>query len=207
MTWHFAPSRRASRGACPDHLGDAETRRKSSRDCAVLPDASGLSRLYDEMRVELLRLLVARTGDRSEAEDLLQEIWVRLQAAESGPVANGRSYLYRAANNLVLDRLRATSRRAERETAWASLQQGPNLSHDSADQRPNAEETLLAREEAAALMSAIEALPPGARRVFRMHKIDALPQAEVAAQLGISRSAVEKHIVVALTHLRRALKD
>lgn len=159
------------------------------------------------MRGDLLRLLIARTGDQSEAEDLLQEIWVRLHAAETGPVANGRSYLYRAANNLVLDRLRATSRRAERETAWASLQQASNQAHDPADQRPNAEETLLAREEAAALMSAIEALPPGARRVFRMHKIDALPQAKVAAQLGISRSAVEKHIVVALTHLRRALKD
>ncbi|MEG8041644.1 sigma factor-like helix-turn-helix DNA-binding protein [Sphingomonas sp. LR59] len=44
-------------------------------------------------------------------------------------------------------------------------------------------------------------------RVFRRHKIVGLSHAEVAAEFGISRSAVEKHIAVALRHLRKALND
>ena len=40
-----------------------------------------------------------------------------------------------------------------------------------------------------------------------MHKFDGLSHAEIAARLGISRSGVEKHIAVAMVHLRRALKD
>jgi RNA polymerase sigma-70 factor (ECF subfamily) len=66
---------------------------------------------------------------------------------------------------------------------------------------------MLAREETAALASAIAALPEGAGRAFRLHKIDGLSHAEVAAKLGISRSGVEKHIAVAMAHLRRMLGD
>lgn len=66
---------------------------------------------------------------------------------------------------------------------------------------------MLAREETAALASAIAALPQAAGRAFRLHKLDGLSHADVAEQLGISRSGVEKHIAVAMAHLRRAMKD
>ena len=55
------------------------------------------------------------------------------------------------------------------------------------------------------LTSAVANLPDGARRVFRLHKIDGMSHAEVAATLGISKSGVEKHIAVAMRHLRAAL--
>jgi RNA polymerase sigma-70 factor (ECF subfamily) len=158
------------------------------------------------MRGELLRFLTARIGDPAEAEDLLQELWIRVQATDAGPIANVRSYLFRAAQNLVLDGVRGRQRRVLRETAWAGHLGGLGAT-DPADLRPNAEAAMLAREDAAALASAIGALPEGAGRAFRMHKLEGLSHAEVAAQLGISRSGVEKHIAVAMAHLRRALKD
>ena len=68
----------------------------------------GLEGLLDTHRAELLRFLAARCGDASEAEDLFQELWLKVRAASPGPVANGRAYLFRAANNLVLDRVRAS---------------------------------------------------------------------------------------------------
>jgi RNA polymerase sigma-70 factor (ECF subfamily) len=63
------------------------------------------------------------------------------------------------------------------------------------------------REIVARIASAIAALPEGAAQAFRLHKIDGLSHAEVAARLGISRSGVEKHIAVAMKHLRRLLAD
>lgn len=158
-----------------------------------------------ELRGELLRFLTARLGDAASAEDALQELWLRLQTMDSGPVANARAYLYRAAQNVALDIVRTRQRGIARDGQWAAAQGGSGA--EPVDLSPDAEAAMLAREEAAALASAIAALPEAAGRAFRLHKFDGLSHAEVAARLGISRSGVEKHIAVAMAHLRRAMKD
>lgn len=169
---------------------------------------SGLSALFGAHRAELLRFLTARTGDRAEAEDLLQELWIRVDRAQTGPIANGRAYLYRAANNLVLDHVRENRRRTARDQAWHGAEYGdPDGASESADLRARTEEALAEREEVERLAAAVAALPEGAQRAFRLHKIDGLSHGEVAARLGISKSGVEKHIALAMRHLRRALGD
>jgi RNA polymerase sigma-70 factor (ECF subfamily) len=170
--------------------------------------SDGLSTLYDQHRPDLLRFLIARTGDRAEAEDVVQELWLRAQSAPAGPVGNGRAYLFRMAQNLVLDRLRERQRRAARDRDWSETTHGgAPAGEEVADARDTAEDALLAREEAERLAAAIQALPDGARRAFRLHKIDGLSHGEVAQRLGISRSGVEKHMALALKHLRAALRD
>ncbi|MEP7005155.1 MAG: sigma-70 family RNA polymerase sigma factor [Sphingomonas bacterium] len=166
---------------------------------------SGLARVYAENRGALLRFLTARLGDPAAAEDVLQDLWLRIQTIDSGPVANGKAYLYRAAQNLALDSVRTRQRGAARDSDWAALHSGPGV--EPADLSATAEAGMLAREEAAVLASAIKALPEAAGRAFRLHKLEGLPHAEVAARLGISRSGVEKHIALAMAHLRRAMKD
>lgn len=161
--------------------------------------------VYADIRHELLRFLTARLGNATEAEDVLQDLWLRVQAADAGPIANGRGYLYRSAQNLALDAVRARLRNAARDGQWASAHSGQGT--EPVDLSPNAEADMLEREEIAALASAIAALPEGAGRAFRLHKLDGLSYAEVAARLGISRSGVEKHIAVAMAHLRRAMRD
>lgn len=152
-----------------------------------------------------MRFLTARTGNAGDAEDIAQDVWLRIQGADTGPVANGRAYLYRIAQNLVLDRVRERRRRAQREHDWVDSQVDIR-GGEAADLRPDAMAQIVEREDAAALAAAIAALPDGAGRAFRLHKLDGLSHAEVAAQLGISRSGVEKHIAVAMAHLRRALR-
>ncbi len=170
--------------------------------------AGGLEALYHAHRAELLRFLAARTGDPLEAEDLFQELWLRVRGYGGGPVANGRAYLYRMAQNLVVDRLRERSRRERRERLWSSDVDGScGMGAEPVDTRSNAEEAILEREELALLASAIGNLPPGARRAFELHKLQGLNHAEVAQQLGISKSGVEKHIAVAMKYLRRLLLD
>src|SRR5947207_1327852 len=58
---------------------------------------AGLAALYAQHRAEILRFLRARTRDPVEAEDVIQELWIRLQEARPGPLGNGRAYLYQMA--------------------------------------------------------------------------------------------------------------
>ncbi len=168
---------------------------------------TGLAGLYAEHRTALLRFLTARTGSAIEAEDVLQEVWLKIDHVPSGPIANGRAYLYRVAQNLVLDRLREGRRRAARERDWADVALDQRAEGPEPTAAPEAESALIAHEEAVRLAAAIDALPPGAGRAFRLHKLDGLSHAETAAHLGISRKGVEKHMAVAMAHLRRALVD
>ncbi len=184
--------------------------RRDGVDARIMADIdrdTGLAALYRLHRAELLRFLVARTGDPAEAEDVVQEVWIKI-ADQRGPIANGRAYLFRVAHNLVLDRLRERRRRMVREQRWSDSEVGlVPPSGEVADGRENIEQEIEAREEAARLASAIAHLPDGARRALRLHKIEGLSHGEVAARLGISKSAVEKHMAVAMKHLRRLLAD
>jgi RNA polymerase sigma-70 factor (ECF subfamily) len=171
-------------------------------------DDDGLEVAYGVHRTELMRLLIARTGDPAEAEDLLQELWMKVRQQPAGPVANGKAYLFRMAQNLVIDRLRERQRRMQRERRWSDAATDfASSAVEPVDQRKTAEEQILDREEIATLTSAIANLPEGARRAFELHKIEGLSHAEVAARLGISKSGVEKHMAVAMKYLRRALMD
>ena len=115
---------------------------------------SGLTQLFGELRGELLRFLAARTGDRSEAEDLVQELWLRVSTVDPGPIANGRAYLYRVAQNLVLDRVRERRRRERRDGEWADSQT-IKVAGEAADARPSAADAIIEREDSAALPAAI----------------------------------------------------
>jgi len=190
--------------------GQATDKHRISADTPLADNApnSGLTDLYRQHRSEILRFLVARTGNAAEADDIVQELWIKAGSAASGPVANGRAYLFRMAQNLVLDRIRTRKRQASREQDWSGLETGlATTDGDIADYRPNALQEMEAREESARLLSAIGTLPDGARRVFQMHKIDGRSHGDIAATLGISKSAVEKHMAVAMKYLRRALAD
>lgn len=177
----------------------------------AIDEPAGLAGMYDRHRGDLLRFLRARTRDPAEAEDVVQELWLRLRDLRPGPIANARAYLFQMANNLVLDRARERRRRTVRDQNWTeqsyALATGADGEVQTVDPGQTPEARLVHDEEQQALAAAIAALPDGARRAFCLHKIDGLSHAEVAARLGISRSGVEKHIAVAMKNLRRLLVD
>jgi RNA polymerase sigma-70 factor (ECF subfamily) len=154
----------------------------------------------------LRRFLIARTGSEADGDDLLSELWIKVNSASPGPVANVKSYLFTMANNLVLDRLREARRRERRELDWTAERHGDLHVAEVADASPSAEELLSNQQECRRLSEAIAQLPAGARRVLLLHKIEGASHGEIAVQLGITRSAVEKHMAVAMTHLRRLLE-
>jgi len=144
-----------------------------------------------EHRAALLRYFIARRVPPDEAEDILQDLVVKLESHASGPVAEPRAYLYRMAENLLLDRIRSEGRRRGREQAWVAAQSGVSL---DADDRPSAERALIARERLTLISAALAALPERTSSVFRRYRIDGVPQRQIADELGISLSAVEKHL-------------
>jgi RNA polymerase sigma-70 factor (ECF subfamily) len=172
----------------------------------ITTEHHGLARVYHDNRAALLRLLVARTGEHGEAEDLLQELWFKIQQQPPVEIQHARAYLFRMAQNLVTDRQRARHRRMTRERRWSDeATDFAPTTHEQADRSKTAEQLLLDREEVATLVSAIANLPDGARRAFELHKIDGCTHAVVAETMGISRSGVEKHMAVAMKYLRRAI--
>jgi len=168
----------------------------------------GLAQLLETHRDELLRFLAARCGNREFAEDLLQELWIKAAGQAPGPIANGRAYLFRMANNLVLDNVRMRRRAMTRDRAWSEADGIAEAAHeDRLDPAPSADEAIARKQEGEILARAIGELPPGARRALQLYRIEEMSQAEVAREMGISRSGVEKHLAVAMKHLRNSLRD
>jgi RNA polymerase sigma factor (sigma-70 family) len=145
----------------------------------------GLEAVFLENRMTLLRFLRAR-GAGDAAEDCLQEMWIKASAGASGPIAEPLAYLYRAANNVMLDRRRAEMRATRRDTAWSEA------ADDNAP--PESEARLIARERLAAVEAALAELGARTNTIFRRYRLDGVSQRDIAAEFGISLSAVEKHL-------------
>lgn len=162
---------------------------------------SSLIGLYLERRTDLVRFFTVRLRSAAAAEDLVQDIYVRLSGLEpSADIQNPMAYLYRLGSNLMLDRLRGERRTAHRDGAWLESQTTRIGVHEVSAE-PSAETAVAARQRLTLLSVALTELGPQTQRVFRMHKFEGLSHPEVAAALGISRSAVEKHMMAALKHL------
>ncbi|MFT3967551.1 MAG: RNA polymerase sigma factor, partial [Sphingobium sp.] len=164
---------------------------------------TGLAAIFVANRDRLLRFFISRTRDVSEAEEIVQEVFLRLERS-SGPLGDPVGYLHRVGLNLIIDRARERERRRRREQDWTQSTT-TQAGEDYVDDRPSPFAELAARERADRIGHALATLPPGAGRVFRMHRIEGLSHAQIAKQLGISRKGVEKHMATALRHLAKEI--
>ena len=158
-----------------------------------MSQSSGLQSIFMNNRDALARYLRARLRGDSEAEDILQDLWVKLCGLETGPVAEPLAYLYRMAENLALDRKRSAIRRTTRESEWTKGQIEGTI-EESIDTQPTAERLLLARDHLRRVEAVLAALPARTAEAFRSARIDGIPQKDIAVRMGISLSAVEKHL-------------
>jgi RNA polymerase sigma factor (sigma-70 family) len=162
---------------------------------------SQLLELYFSRRDAIARFLAARLGNRQEAEDVLQELFLKLDRnVASEEVRDPAAYLFRMAANLARDHRRERQRAHTREADWADVQ-SMVAGSDIVEDAPSAEAAYGAKQRLAAIRAALDELSPQCRRVFTLHKFDGLSHEEVAKQAGISRSTVEKHMHTALKHL------
>lgn len=136
-----------------------------------------------------------RIRNEAEVEDLVQDVFARIAARDSlEPVQNLGGYVARTASSVLADRGR------RRETRRADL----HVAFDSdlhADEEIDPERVLSGREELHAATAALLSLPERTRTVFVLRRLEGYRHRDIAEHLGISVSAVEKHMVKAIRHL------
>jgi len=167
---------------------------------------SALQAAYLERRADLVRFFTLRLRSAAAAEDLVQDIYIRLASVEPDvDVRNAAGYLYRLGSNLMLDRIRGEQRAAARDRDWRETHRTV-LGAEEVAEDPRADDAVAARQRLDQIIALLRDLPEQTQRVFRMHKFDGLSHAEVAQALGISRSAVEKHVMAVLKRLAERLR-
>ena len=151
------------------------------------------------MRSQLHRYLRAR-GAGETAEDLLQELWLKISAVSAEvEVSDPPSYLFRMAHNLMLDRRRTDLRRKGRDQLFHSAS---DPAGSGEDRSPMPDQAIIARQQLAQVERALQALGERTDHIFRRHRIEEIPQRDIAIELGISLSAVEKHLQKAYRAVR-----
>ena len=164
----------------------------------------GLEAIFLKNRAILLRFLRAR-GAGADAEDLLQELWVKLAGLQTqGPIADPMAYIHRMADNLMHDRYRSANRRRHREISWAD---STGVTMPGVSDEPSAERVLVARETLARVENALGRLSERAQTIFRRFRLDGVGHKIIANEQGISVSAVEKHIQRAYRAIMAEMED
>src|SRR5215469_7723502 len=140
-------------------------------------DQLELANRFDEQRPRLRAVAYRILGSLSEADDAVQEAWLRLSASGADEIENLTGWLTTVTARICLNMLRA--RRTHQEQPLESYLPEPIVaSGPGADPEQDA---LLADQVGIALQVVIEALPPAERLAFVLHDMFAVPFSEIAA--------------------------
>ncbi|MEW2352666.1 RNA polymerase sigma-70 factor [Spirillospora sp. NPDC029432] len=140
---------------------------------------------FEEHRGLLFAVAYRMLGTAADAEDTVQDAWLRWSAADRSGVDDPQAYLVRITTNLALDRLR--SARAQRETYV-----GPWLPEPMLTAPDVAEDAELSESVSMAMLVVLETLSPLERAVFLLKEVFGFPYGEIAAAVDRSEAAVRQ---------------
>jgi RNA polymerase sigma-70 factor (ECF subfamily) len=156
-----------------------------------------LGEAWSAHRDDLRRYLRRLVDDDALADDLAQEAGLRLlRAGRDGEIREPRAWLFHAGANLARDALR-------RRLTWSAASDA--LVHDAPPSPPAPDELAAIEQDLGALARAIEALPPQARRILLLARVDGQSYKEIARALGLAPKTVENHLARAVARLAEAL--
>jgi RNA polymerase sigma-70 factor (ECF subfamily) len=164
-------------------------------------DANALGRLYDRYGSILFGLLLRILHDRSEAEDVLQEVFLQTwRRAVTFDPARGRvvAWLAMLARSRALDRRRALVSRSRTAAEAAG---------ESSEPSTGGVFEVMVAEDARRVRQALETIPEAQREVLRLAYFDGLSQSEIAARLARPLGTVKTHTRLALLKLRELLGE
>jgi RNA polymerase sigma factor (sigma-70 family) len=156
--------------------------------------AADIARLFREHNRALVLFLASRLKDMQAAREVAQEAYVRvLQLENPGAVSFLRSYLFKVAGNLAVDRIRQQQSRAR-------LDQAVDF-EDFLEESPP-ERTAIAQEELAFLGRLIGELPAKYQQAFHLHRVEDQPFDEIARRMGLKDRMVRRYVTNALIYVR-----
>jgi RNA polymerase sigma factor (sigma-70 family) len=157
--------------------------------------------LMDELATPLVRYLSKKTQNYEDANDLAQEALLRMHTfQQTKELDNAKAFLFKTANNLLIDQLRRT--KVHNKYLDIEMQ-----GEESAEEKyfPSAERTVCAEQELAQIYRTVELMPEKVRRAFMMHRGTSMTYPQIAEDMGVTTSMVEKYVVQALKLLREEI--
>jgi RNA polymerase sigma-70 factor (TIGR02957 family) len=143
------------------------------------------ARVFDEHRALLISVAYRILGSVTDAEDAVQEAWLRWSGVNPSDVTDPRAFLVRVVTRLAIDRLRRAKTRRESYV-------GPWLPEPILTGRDVAEDVALAESVSMAMLVVLETLSPLERAVFVLREAFGMPYVEIADVLGRKEEAVRQ---------------
>lgn len=173
-------------------------------------DDAAFNYLVERYRRAMIGFLYRMVHDAAVAEDLAQEVFLRVYRSRSTYTADAKftTWLYRIATNLGVNYVRDhKNERPEVKSSLDETDEETGLSLDVADSRINVEQQMLRRERMAAIRKKVEELPERQRMAVLMHKYQEMDYRQIAEVLHLSESATKSLLFRAYETLRVSLKD
>ncbi|HXT23596.1 MAG TPA: RNA polymerase sigma factor [Candidatus Eisenbacteria bacterium] len=171
-------------------------------------DEQSFGLLLQRYRTPLVNFLYRMVRSREQAEDLAQEVFIRVYRAreEYVPSAKFTTWLFRIATNLALNSLR-DHRHQKLEISMdapvtADAEHGDEKPFEVADKHPTIEQKLVEEDRKKMIRHAIEKLPEKQRAAVLLHKYQELDYSEIAKILSVSESALKSLLFRAYESLR-----
>ncbi|WP_404334483.1 RNA polymerase sigma factor [Sphingomonas sp. MMS12-HWE2-04] len=162
-----------------------------------LSDEQGRANALEALRAPLTGYFRNRIRQQEDVHDLVQEVFLRLSSRGLEDIDNLRSYAFQVAESVVTDRQR---RRVVRHSD-AHVELDPER---LADTEIAPDRIVAGRDALRAALSVLDQLPERTRTIFVLRRLEGMRYIEISKRLGISVSAIEKHMVRAIAHLASA---
>ncbi len=156
-----------------------------------------LIRLFEEMAPGLRRYL-SRFGPAISADDITQDAFARLAAAEPGTIEAPRAWLFRTAHNIALKELKRLKVAATDPVGDISALEQPC-------DAPSPEDLVELTDEVERLRAILELLPERQRVSLILFKVEGLSHKEIGWRLGVSHRTVERYVADAIAHCHEYL--
>jgi RNA polymerase sigma-70 factor (ECF subfamily) len=164
-----------------------------------------LEALVENHGTALERFLSRKLDNPADAAEVAQEAFLRVyRLQEPEKLDNARAFLFQVAANLAVDQLR----RRSLHYRFLKTEESQSVDGEGAEALAGAaspEQILNAREKLACVYEAIDQLPPKCRQAFLLHRNSGISYSDIARELDVSVSSVEKYILQALKQCRAAL--